>query len=150
MAVLIPRVRTIGIRLSEEEYLALERFCVESGARSISEFARNAICSFVSRSNQEKALLASVNQNSTQVKELEMRLEMLAGELSKLKAGLPSQVRENGDRGRERGNRDEERSAGAAQGAGERETPQASLGLSGDRLPQDDNDSSLNAKNSGF
>lgn len=95
MSVLIPRTRTLGVRLSAEEYAALERFCVESGARSISDLARNAICTFVNRTDQASMLLSSLNQHSSQVKELEQRLEMLAEELATLKAGMPAQMQEN-------------------------------------------------------
>jgi hypothetical protein len=95
VSVLIPRTRTLGVRLSAEEYAALEKFCVESGARSISDLARNAICSLVNQTNQASALLSSLNQHSSQVKELEQRLEMLADELAMLKAGMPAQMQEN-------------------------------------------------------
>lgn len=87
MAVLVPRIRTIGIRLSEEEYSALEKFCVESGARSLSDLARNAICSFVNHANQESALASAVSAHSAQVKRLEQRMEQLTSEIALLKAG---------------------------------------------------------------
>lgn len=87
MAVLIPRIRTIGVRLSEDEYCSLERFCVESGARSISDLARTAICSFMSRANQDNALTSTVNQNVAQVKELQQKIEMLTAEIALFKAG---------------------------------------------------------------
>lgn len=86
--VLIPRTRTISVRLSEEEHAALEKFCLDGGARCISDLARNAIRSFVSQAGEESTLLASLLQNSTQVKELEQRLELLAVEFATLKAGM--------------------------------------------------------------
>ncbi len=86
MAVLIPRIRTLGVRLSEDEYSSLERFCVENGARSISDLARSAICNFVSHRNQENALAATVNQNVAQVKELQQRIEILTAEIASFKA----------------------------------------------------------------
>lgn len=85
MAVLIPRIRTIGVRLSEEEYSTLERFCVESGARSISDLARNAIWNFVNRAHQDNALASAVSTHSAQVKDLEQRLEQLTAEMALLK-----------------------------------------------------------------
>ena len=60
MAVLIPRVRTIGVRLSKEEYAALERFAVESGARSISDVARTAICTFLRKSTRKRSFALNV------------------------------------------------------------------------------------------
>ncbi len=99
MAVLIQRIRTLGVRLSEDEYSSLERFCVESGARSISDLARSAICSFMSHRNQESALAATVNQNVAQVKELQQRIETLTAEIALFKATLTE--RED-DKGRKR------------------------------------------------
>lgn len=90
--VLIPRTRTISVRLSEEEHAALEKFCLDSGARCISDLARNAIRSFVSQASDESTLLENVVQNSTQVKELEQRLEVLADEFATLKAGMQPPV----------------------------------------------------------
>lgn len=86
MAVLIQRIRTLGVRLSEEEYSSLEKFCVESGARSISDLARSAICNFIGRGNQENALAATLNQNVEQVKELQRRIEILTSEIALFKA----------------------------------------------------------------
>jgi len=85
VTVLIPRIRTIGVRLSEEEYSALERFSIENGARSISDVARTAICNFVKRIDQENALASAVNAHSAQVKDLEQKLEQLTAEISLLK-----------------------------------------------------------------
>lgn len=86
MVILIPRSRTISVRLSEDEYASLEKFCVETGARSISELARNAVSSYVSRVNQENALASTVSQNVEQVKELQRRIEALTAELALFKA----------------------------------------------------------------
>lgn len=85
MAVLIPRIRTLGVRLSEEEYAALEKFSVENGARSLSDMARTAICTLVNRANPETALASSVNQNAAHVKELEEKVERLSAEIVSLR-----------------------------------------------------------------
>ena len=86
MAVLIPRIRTIGVRLSKDEYSSLERFCVESGARSLSDLARTAICSFVDRANRERMLASAVNQNAARVKELEEKIQRLSAEIASLRS----------------------------------------------------------------
>ncbi len=92
MAVLIPRHRTIGVRLSEEEYEALEKFCAEGGARSISDLARSAIASFLNRARQEKSLTSTVNRHAAQVKDLEQRIERLSAEIALLRTiGIPGQ-----------------------------------------------------------
>lgn len=96
MAVLIQRVRTLGVRLSEDEYSSLERFCVESGARSISDLARSAICSFMSHGNQENALAAAVNQNVAKVKELQERIEILTAEIALFKANATEREEDKG------------------------------------------------------
>ena len=87
MAVLIPRIRTINVRLSEEEYLELERFCVASGARSISDLVRNTMNSLVSNRNQDNSLASSVNEYSAHVKDLELRVSDLAAELESFRTG---------------------------------------------------------------
>jgi len=89
VVVLIPRIRTIGVRLSEEEYAALEKFCVENGARSISELARSAICKFINHASAESALAWTVDQNIAQVKELRQRIELLSAEIETLKSDVP-------------------------------------------------------------
>lgn len=86
MAVLTPRVRTIGVRLSEDEYSSLEKFCIESGARSISDLARAAICSVVNRGNPNNAMASTENQNAAKVEEIQQRIEMLSAEIALLKA----------------------------------------------------------------
>ena len=70
MGVLLPCVRTIGVRLSADEYMALEKSCAEKGARSISDLARTAILNHMAASSQEDILASAVNQNSVQVREL--------------------------------------------------------------------------------
>lgn len=86
--ILFPRTRAISVRLSEEEHAALEKFCLEGGARCISDVARDAIRSFVSQASEEGTLLASLMQHSDQVEELKQRLELLAVEFATLKAGM--------------------------------------------------------------
>jgi hypothetical protein len=92
MAVLIPRIRTINVRLSEEEYLELERFCIASGARSISDLVRGTMHSLVTGGNQNNSLALSVNEYSTHVKDLELTVKELAAELASLRAGVRPQV----------------------------------------------------------
>lgn len=85
MTIRVPRSRTIGVRLSEEEYSALENYCVEIGARSISDLARAAICNLVRRGDEENALASALNQNVAQVREMQQRIEMLTAEIALLK-----------------------------------------------------------------
>ena len=84
---LIPRVRTLGVRLSEEEYSALEKFSVESGARSMSDVARTAICDFVRRGVRGRSQQSPTTERAAQVKDLEQRVSQLTAEIALLKSG---------------------------------------------------------------
>lgn len=86
MPVLVPRVCTIGVRLSEEEYEAIKKFCVESGARSISDLARTALFAVVKRENHESEPVSTGNRNAAHIKRLEMRIARLSGEIAALRA----------------------------------------------------------------
>jgi hypothetical protein len=85
VAVLIPRIRTLGVRLSEEEYSALEKFSIETGARSMSDVARSAICDFVRHSMQENPLASAMSGHTAQVEDLKDKLEKLTAEIEFLK-----------------------------------------------------------------
>jgi hypothetical protein len=87
MSVLIPRIRTINVRLSEEEYLELERFCVASGARSISDLVRNTMNSLITSTDQDSSLASSVIEYSGHVRDLELRVKELAAELASFRTG---------------------------------------------------------------
>jgi hypothetical protein len=86
MAVLMPRERSISVRLSREEFSALEKYCVASGARSISDLARSAICGLLNRAHEESALVVTVHEHSALVKSLEGKIEQLTAEIGLLKA----------------------------------------------------------------
>ncbi|SRR6266700_4661425 len=85
MGVLIPRVRTIGVRLSEEEYSALQKFSVERGARSMSDVARTAICKFVRKPVRENSLASAV-EHAEHVRDLEQTVSQLTAEIALLRA----------------------------------------------------------------
>jgi hypothetical protein len=91
MTVLIPRTRAISVRLSEGEFSALEKLCASSGARSISDLARNAMYGLLNRADQESALLSNMNEHSAQMKELKQQVEKLAAEIAALKANTQPQ-----------------------------------------------------------
>lgn len=82
----MPRARSISIRLSLEEFSALEKYCVASGARSISDLARSAICGLLNRAHEESALTVTVHEHSALVKSLEGKIEQLTTEIGLLKA----------------------------------------------------------------
>jgi hypothetical protein len=78
----------INVRLSEEEYLELERFCVARGARSISDLVRSTMHSVVTSGNQDSTLASSVGAYHAHVRELELRVEKLAAELELFRADV--------------------------------------------------------------
>lgn len=83
MAIQKPRTRLVNIRLSEEEFASLQRATNESGARSISDFCRNAI-------------LKSSGTASPELHEVERRLGQLESTMTqlteKLSAVLPQKA----------------------------------------------------------
>lgn len=66
----------------------MERFCIASGARSISDLVRSAMHSLVTGGNQERALASSVNQYSTLVRYLELKVDELAAQVASFKDGV--------------------------------------------------------------
>ena len=72
MAIQKPRTRLVNIRLSEEEFASLQRATNESGARSISDFCRNAI------------LKSSGGAGQQDLHEVERRLGQLEGTMNQL------------------------------------------------------------------
>jgi hypothetical protein len=97
LVVLIPRIRTINVRLSDAEYLELERLCVAKGARSLSDFVRNAVREQVAIANQDSALTSTVNHHDAQVKVLEQKIERLSAEIASLRADSAANNRTNGE-----------------------------------------------------
>lgn len=102
MAVLIPRSRTIGVRLSEEEYSALEMFSVQTGARSISDVARTAICKFVRKPVRDSSFPSAL-EHARQISDLEQKVLELNAEISSLKAERALNAPECGCDGTESG-----------------------------------------------
>jgi len=57
LAVLRSRSRLVTFRLDPEEYAALRRVCLTTGARSMSEFAREAVLASVDAGNASRGTL---------------------------------------------------------------------------------------------
>lgn len=85
MGVLRPRTRTLGVRLSLEEFAALEKVCVASNARSLSDVARNAICEFVKRVAHDGEAIRAKDRQSRHLKIMERKIESLSAELAAIK-----------------------------------------------------------------
>ena len=83
MTVLISRKCTLGVRLSAEEFSALEKFARESGARSMSDVARAAISKFMNAPNRKSP--AAIGERA-RVPNLEQEITRLNAELALVKA----------------------------------------------------------------
>jgi hypothetical protein len=90
MAVLRPRRRVIALRLSDDEYALIKRACAMDRARSISDFAREAILEQITqhgRSGYRPAEEVAVR----------LRLQELDATLAEIKAFLEYRSRSNED-----------------------------------------------------
>jgi phage host-nuclease inhibitor protein Gam len=76
----------ISIRMSEEEFSTLRRMCVATGARSLSDLAREAMRSLLSGANQEIAADATKNEYYAQMRNLEQKVDRLSAEIALFKA----------------------------------------------------------------
>lgn len=85
MTVLKPRSRTISVRLSEEEYVALTRMCSVTGARSLSDLTRAAMRELLNGVHKEDVLGNLRDEFLDQVKSLDRKLEELAERVASFK-----------------------------------------------------------------
>ena len=86
MTVLKPRTRMISVRLSEEEYSTLRRLCLVTGARSVSDLARDAMHGLLNGSNRENIFGIPTDEFRTQMRSLDRKIEQLAAEITTFKA----------------------------------------------------------------
>lgn len=84
MTVLKPRSRTISIRLSEEEFVALKQLCLVSGARSVSDFTRDAMRAVLTGVNRDDVLGLRLDEFRSQLKNLDRKIERLAAGISSI------------------------------------------------------------------
>jgi outer membrane murein-binding lipoprotein Lpp len=85
MSVLKPRSRMISVRLSEEEYLALKRVCLVTGARSVSDLTRDAMRVLLNGVNRPDVLGLHMDEFRAQMRALNSKIEQLAAEISAVK-----------------------------------------------------------------
>jgi hypothetical protein len=72
--------------MSEEEFTTLRRVCVATGARSLSDLAREAMRGLMSGANQGGDGEASRIEYSAQMRDLEQKVERLSAEIALVKA----------------------------------------------------------------
>ncbi len=88
MTVLRKRGRQIAFRVSEEEYLALQMACLETGSRSISDLAREAAKNVAAPFGPQKERTPS--SLNSRVGRIEEALELLMQGLKKIERKLGS------------------------------------------------------------
>lgn len=81
MSVFRPRSRIISIRLSEDEFAGLKRVCSETGARSVSELAREGMRTVLNGMSREDALSSWTDEFRLQIKTLDRKIEELSAKL---------------------------------------------------------------------
>jgi hypothetical protein len=72
--------------MSEEEFSTLRRICVATGARSVSDLAREAMRGLLNGTSQEAGGDAPRDEYSAQMRELEQRVDKLSAEIEMFKA----------------------------------------------------------------
>jgi hypothetical protein len=97
MAVLRRRNKLVSFRLSEQEYEALQSVSASEGARSISDFARAALCEVLVANRAGAGNHQRPADNTVNIT-LE-RLATTMGELNRVISRLSSRVENNGHNG---------------------------------------------------
>jgi len=86
MTVQKPRSRTISIRLSEDEFLALRRVRLLTGARSVSELTREAMRPVLRDVNRDDPFGIRLDEFRANMKSLEKKVEQLEAKITTFKA----------------------------------------------------------------
>ena len=67
----------ISVRLSEDEYSALRRLCLVTGARSVSDLTRDAMRGLLSGTSREEALSNHLEEFRAEIRNLHRRVEII-------------------------------------------------------------------------
>jgi metal-responsive CopG/Arc/MetJ family transcriptional regulator len=68
----------ISVRLSEDEYVALQRLCIVTGARSVSDLTRDAMQSLLNQVDREDAIGEFRSQMTCLVRKVEELSERMS------------------------------------------------------------------------
>jgi len=77
MTVLKPRSRMISVRLSEDEYSALQQLCATTGARSVSDLTRDAMRALLNKQVRETTPSGFVDEFRSRLGNLDQRVNDL-------------------------------------------------------------------------
>ena len=88
MTIRNPRSRMISIRLSEEEYVTLKHLCTTTGARSVSDLARDAMRVVLNGANRDDVLGLRLDEFRSQLKSLDRKIDKLTAGINSFQAGV--------------------------------------------------------------
>jgi hypothetical protein len=71
----------ISVRLSEEEYSALRHLCELTGARSVSDLARDAMRTVIKRASRDDSSEHNLEEFRAGMKNLERKVEQLEAKI---------------------------------------------------------------------
>lgn len=80
----------ISVRLSEDEYIALRRLCVVTGARSVSDLTRDAMQVLLRSSPSENVLTSYMDEFRAQINRLDRKIQDLAERVASSKTETDS------------------------------------------------------------
>jgi Arc/MetJ-type ribon-helix-helix transcriptional regulator len=80
----------ISVRLSEDEYSALQQLCASTGARSVSDLTRDAMRALLNGQVRDSAPTNFVDEFRTRLSNLDQKVEELAGRVALSRTGLES------------------------------------------------------------
>jgi hypothetical protein len=86
MTILKPRSRMISVRLSEEEHSALKRLSLVTGARRVSDLARDAMRGLLNGTNREDVLRNHLEEFRAEIRHLHRKIEHVAATVEEIKA----------------------------------------------------------------
>lgn len=86
MTVLKPRSRMISVRLSEDEYFAIRQLCSVTGARSVSDLAREAMHTVLRGANRDGFPGLSIDEFRNLMRNLDSKIEQLAVDFTSFKS----------------------------------------------------------------
>ena len=78
MTVLKPRSKMISVRLSEDEYSALQQLCAVTGARSVSDLTRDAVRALMQSCSQPVSSRSEAEEFRAQIASLSRKLDELS------------------------------------------------------------------------
>ena len=80
MTVLKPRSRMISVRLSEDEFSAMQQLCEVTGARSVSDLTRDAVRALMQSLTPPRLSSTDIEEFRAQIAKLNRKVEELSAQ----------------------------------------------------------------------